>query len=49
MPLAYVKRLHIFLNENEIRRLSAEFFTLKNVAWVYLNYNRLDIPAISEI
>jgi hypothetical protein len=42
VPLADVKRLHLFLNENDIRLLPAELFSLQNVAWLYLNYNRLD-------
>jgi len=40
--LADVERLQLFLNGNELRALPAEFFSMQNVAFVYLYNNRLN-------
>lgn len=51
VALTGVKRLQIFLNENELHNLPAEFFALPDVTFVYLNKNRFDAipPGIARM
>jgi hypothetical protein len=45
-PLGELDHLHLYLNQNAIRVLPEELYTLRNLEFLYLYYNRLDeIPA----
>src|SRR5581483_911526 len=42
MPLSDVEHLHLYLNENAIRALPAELYTMRKITFLYLYFNRLD-------
>lgn len=41
VPIASVRRLHLFLNRNQIARLPEEIADLDNVVFLYCEYNRM--------
>lgn len=42
VPITSVRRLHLFLNQNEITQLPAEIAELDNVVFLYCEHNRMD-------
>ena len=45
VPITSVRRLHLFLNRNQISRIPPEFADLDNVVFLYCEHNRLnDLP-----
>jgi hypothetical protein len=42
VPIGSVRRLHLFLNRNEIARLPEQIADLDNIVFLYCEYNRME-------